>query len=33
MTKPTPASSDQYRHFLRIATRWMDNIAPRAECA
>lgn len=25
MSKPTPASRDDYRHFLAITTRWMDN--------
>ncbi|WP_206952664.1 acyl-CoA thioesterase [Trinickia acidisoli] len=25
MSKPTPALRDDYRHFLPITTRWMDN--------
>ena len=25
MSKPNPASRDDYRHFLPITTRWMDN--------
>jgi acyl-CoA thioester hydrolase len=25
MSKPTPASRDDYRHFLAMTTRWMDN--------